>query len=236
MSPERSSPADDATAAWEAELLVSAVAHDLKAPLVTIQGFLMGLESAGRANDWERFAADAQRIQRACTRMRQMLDDLREFARQGQPLREMLPMSFGDVVSEALEQLAGARPADVSINVEPDLPEIQGDRIRLLRVVQNVLENALCSVCERKNPVINISAVTEGALVTVLIGDNGQGIDPEHIPRMFQPYRQLSGRGGACGLGLSIAQRIMRAHGGELTLESPGVGHGATVKLAFPRP
>ncbi|MDX1968826.1 MAG: HAMP domain-containing sensor histidine kinase [Planctomycetaceae bacterium] len=235
MNPGPDPRPTDSDDAWDAELLVNAVAHDLKAPLVTIQGFLAGLEGAARAQDWERFQSDSQRIQRACSRMRQLLDDLREFAHQGQSLRQTSRVSLAAVVADALEQLAGVQPEAVSVTVDQDLPEIQGDRLRLMRAVQNVLENAFRSVCGRQSPSVDVSAIRQGDRIGLLIRDNGQGISPEEIPRIFQPYRQLSGRTGASGLGLAIAQRIARAHGGDLTLDSPGIGQGATVTLTFPR-
>lgn len=235
MNPGPDPQPTDIDDAWDAELLVSAVAHDLKAPLVTIQGFLAGLEGAARAQDWDRFHSDAQRIQRACTRMRQMLDELREFARQGQPLHQTSRVSLGVVVADALEQLTGVQAEAISIRVDEHLPEIRGDHLRLMRAVQNVLENAFRSVSGRESPKVDVSAISLGDRVGIQIRDNGQGISPEEIPRIFQPYRQLSGRTGASGLGLTIAQRIAQAHGGDLTLESPGVGQGATVTLTFPR-
>ncbi|OYW19325.1 MAG: hypothetical protein B7Z55_09075 [Planctomycetales bacterium 12-60-4] len=236
MSVDRSPPNADAVAALEAELLVSAAAHDLKAPLVTIQGFLSGLEAAARAGDWDRFASDSQRIQRACGRMRQVLDDLRDFTKQRQPLEHVAEVSLADVVDDALEQLAGVQPQRIEIVIASDLPRVGGDRVRLMRVVQNVLENAFRSVSEQDYPRVEISALADDRQITLTIRDNGGGVDPSSIPRMFQPYRQLGGKPGDCGLGLSTAQRIMRAHGGELTLESAGIGTGATVRLVFPAP
>ena len=218
------------------DLLIAAVTHDLKAPLVTIQGFLAGLERAARQGAWDQFQQDTARIDRACARMRSMLEELQEFAREGLPLRKLEPVSLGDVVQDALEQLAGVRGERTCVELPAAFPEVLGNRLRLMRAVQNLLENAFRAVVESSEPCVIVSTmldVTAGT-VALTIRDNGCGLSSENLATRFQPYRQLGGRTGAQGLGLSISQRIIEAHGGQLTLDSLGPGEGATARVVLP--
>lgn len=220
----------------DAERLVSAVAHDLKAPLVTIQGFLSCLESSARRGAWDEFQADVRRIHNTCDRMRRILDDLRELSRQTEPLRQAATVELTHLLSEARALVAGLCPAQLTFDVPPALPKVTGDALRLTRAFQNVLENAYRALAQQAKPRLVLTCETTRETVTLSLTDNGAGLDPQAIPRVFEPFRQLGASTGESGLGLSIAQRIFQAHGGTLTLSSPGVGQGATVQMTLPLP
>ena len=219
----------------DAERLLSAAAHDLKAPLLTIQAYASGLESAARQQDWDGFRADTQRIQALCQSLGHLLDDVRELARQGEPLRKTTVVALDGVVHDALERLAGVRPANLELIAAVPLPRVRGAPERLVRVFQNILENAFRAVREVPHPRIEISSEVSATELIVTIRDNGRGMQPEEIPRIFQPYRQLGGSAGTCGLGMPIAQRIVQVHGGDLTLESQGEGTGVTARIRLPQ-
>lgn len=218
----------------DAERLVSAVAHDLKAPLVTIQGFLSRLEASARSAAWDQFQADIRRIHKTCDRMRRILDDLRELARQTEPLRQPVAVDLAEVLAEARALVAGQCPPQLQFDIPPVLPTVTGDVLRLTRAFQNVLENAYRAMAQQAQPHISVTWEATPQGHTLTLTDNGVGLDPQDIPRVFEPFRQLGASTGESGLGLSIAQRIFQAHGGTLTLSSPGVGRGATVQMTLP--
>lgn len=231
--PLDASPVDQ-TAALEAERLLAAAIHDLRAPLAVIQAFAGGLETAARRGEWERFTGDVARIDRSCQHMQRLLQDLGEYLRLGEVRYPSEPCNLGEVWESAWSFVSGEETrSKLMVEVPATWPTVLGHRTSLVRLFQNLLENALRHVDGVPDPYIIVTWETREAQVLVAITDNGSGIDPEKIPALFQPYHQLSGRAGSMGLGLAIAQRIARGHDGDLTLSSRGVGHGAiaTVRL-----
>src|SRR5688572_14612516 len=137
MSPHR--PADAAPTGQDwlaASRLLAMIGHDLKAPLVTVQGFVDGLEAAAQAGKWPQFTADVGRITRACEHMRLMLDELLELARDGHRPLTIEHVPLGDAVQAALDAVAGAiQSRNATVHVAPHLPTVRGDRLRLIRVL-----------------------------------------------------------------------------------------------------
>ena len=233
--PEPVAPTTDSfAAALEAERLVAATVHDLRSPLLIIQGFVASLECTARKGDWSRFADDVARIERTCGHMQRILFDLAELTRQGSLKLDRDPVSLGEVWQSACEQVPLAdNLASLKIQTPEDWPCVPGHRTSLVRLFQNLLDNALRHLQQTPQPRIDVAVRRDPSQVVVTIADNGDGIDPELIPALFQPYRQLSGRAGSVGLGLAIARRIAQVHGGDVTLTSPGAGQGTTATVTL---
>lgn len=117
----------------------------------------------------------------------------------------------------------------VEVEVVQAPPPVLGDRNQLKQVFFNLLKNAM-EAMERGGR-LRLEARVDDAWVQIAVADNGVGIAQADLPRVFQPY--FSTKRGGHGLGMMIAQRIMRAHGGQISLEST-VGRGTTVTLQFP--
>jgi signal transduction histidine kinase len=233
-----SRPADAAPAGqdWLASSrLLAMIGHDLKAPLVTVQGFLDGLQAAARAGNWSQFNADVGRITRACEHMRLMLDELLELARDGNHPLTIEDVPLGEVVQAALDAVAGTiQSQHVTVQVAPHLPTVRGDRLRLTRVLQNLVDNALKSQRETPTPSIEIAAHREGPFVRVTVRDHGRGLDPTDLARIFELYRRLDPSMPGYGLGLWIVKQIVEAQGGQVGMESAGPGCGATAWFTVP--
>jgi signal transduction histidine kinase len=117
----------------------------------------------------------------------------------------------------------------VEVEVVQPPPPVLGDRNQLKQVFFNLLKNAM-EAMERGGR-LRIEARVDDAWVQLAFADNGVGIAQADLPRVFQPY--FSTKRGGHGLGMMIVQRILRAHGGQISLEST-VGQGTTVTLQFP--
>jgi PAS domain S-box-containing protein len=128
----------------ELERFTYTVSHDLKSPLITIQGFLGYLDQDIRNGDTDRALSDIRRISAAARRMEHLLKDLLELSRIGRVSAELQTVPFNVIVQEALELIAG-RIAErrARITVAPDMPPVHGDRRRLAEVVQNLVDNAI---------------------------------------------------------------------------------------------
>jgi two-component system sensor histidine kinase BaeS len=132
-----------------------------------------------------------------------------------------------------------AEQAHIALTVDADenLPELNVDPERLVQVLENLVGNALRHTDQGGE--IVLSARAERADILLAVQDSGRGIAPEALPHVFDRfYRGEAGRaaeGGESGLGLAIAKSIVEAHGGSITVRSPGVGQGATFTVRLPK-
>ena len=105
---------------------------------------------------------------------------------------------------------------------------VRADRRRLLEVLQNLLENAAKFTGAQTQPKIEVGWRQDGAERVFYVRDNGQGIEPRFLERVFGLFEKLDPGGDGTGVGLALVRRIIEAHGGRAWAESEGLGHGAT--------
>jgi len=221
----------------ELERFTYTVSHDLKSPLVTIQGFLGLLRRDVEAGDAERAAHDAGRIESAAGRMGTLLDELLELSRIGRVVHPEEPVPLDELVHETVQLLAGpivARAAEVLV-VDRRMPVVFGDRVRILEVFQNLIENALKFMGEQPEPRIEIGAEARGDQVLCTVRDNGVGIEAEYLEKVFGLFERLTPEVEGTGVGLAIVRRIVELHGGRIWVESEGAGRGAAFRFTLPR-
>ncbi|MEZ0228438.1 MAG: ATP-binding protein, partial [Planctomycetota bacterium] len=227
-----------ASANAELDAFAYAASHDLRAPLRGIESMARFLwEDVGAQLDPE--ARDKlDRIRRAARRLHQLIDSLFEVARAGRELGEVREVSLGDCLEDAVDALQGGiRDSKAEVEVKSDLPSVWGDRTRLSQVLQNLLGNAIkYSSGAGRTPHIEVGARVEesGDVVALWIRDNGIGIPEDQHQRIFQLFRRLhrDEEYEGTGVGLSIVQRVVHAHGGDVSVSSvPGEGSIFTIRL-----
>ncbi len=212
----------------ELERFTYTVSHDLKSPLVTITGFLGYLEKDAEAGNMERVRTDVARIAGAAGKMGELLDELLELSRIGRVVHPPEQVTAGDLAQEAMKMAAGQIAAgDVAVTIAPDLPILYGDRVRLLEVMQNLIENAVKFMGDEVSPRIEVG-VRPGAPPVITVRDNGVGIEPEYHDRIFSLFERLDHHVAGTGVGLTLVKRIVEIHGGRVWVESAGLGQGST--------
>ncbi len=227
----------------ELEQFTYSVSHDLKSPLITILGsaeYLADTELLGEQThaDSARAKEDLHRIQHAAETMDRMLDELLELARLGAVESKSELVCLHDLALDTTRLLAGriaSRQAEVTI--ADDMPKVLGDRQRLQRVFQNLLDNGVKFTDEHETPKIDIGArLVDGSQRKVLcwVSDQGSGISEDLVDKVFDLFRQVDRKKEGTGVGLAIVQRIVEGHGGRVWVESEGLGHGSTFYFTLP--
>lgn len=215
----------------ELERFTYTVSHDLKGPLITIRGFLGFLTKDALAGNTERLAADIKRIGDAADKMQRLLNELLELSRVGRLMNPPVEVAFEAVVRDALELLQGQLAARaVQVDIVTPLPVVYGDRVRLVEVMQNLIDNAVKFARNQPKPRIEIgarAAEPDGQPV-FFVRDNGLGIDPQYHERVFGLFNKLDAQSEGTGVGLALVKRIVEVHGGRIWVESAGEGCGST--------
>lgn len=219
----------------ELEQFTYTVSHDLKAPLITIKGFMGFLEQDALAGNQDRVHKDVMRINDAVDKMHRLLMELLELSRIGRMVNVSTPISFESLVNEALELVHGRlKMRGVKVVVANDLPVVHGDRQRLLEVLQNLLDNAAKFMGDQAAPLIEVGLKHyEDHLPVFFVRDNGIGIPPEHHERIFGLFNKLDPSAEGTGVGLALVKRIVEFHGGRIWVES-GLQAGTTFYFTLP--
>ena len=217
----------------ELERFTYTVSHDLKAPLVTIKGFLGFLRQDAAAGQSERLEHDINLINDAAEKMSVLLEDLLQLSRVGRQVNLPEAVPLDELVSEAVDRVAGQigeRRAEVK--VLPDPPVLVGDRARLVELFQNLIENAVKYMGDQAAPRIEIGSRPGGPASTArdvcFVRDNGIGIEPRYHGKIFEIFQRLDAGTEGAGVGLALVKRIVEIHGGSIWVESQGAGHGST--------
>ncbi len=209
--------------------------HDLREPLRTISSYLQllarryaaCLDEEGRT--FLDFAVDGAQ------RMDALIQDLLQYSRvenQGEPFQIV---SADQALDEALDNLALVREETGATVTREALPWVHADRYHLIRLFQNLIDNALKFRRPGVSPRVHVRGVAEGPVITVSVTDNGIGIDPALAGRIFTIFQRLHGRGDypGTGIGLAVCKRIVERSGGRIWVESTP-GEGATFHFTLP--
>ncbi len=213
----------------ELERFTYVASHDLRSPLITIQGFLGVVERKLASGGAGQISEPLKRVDVAAGKMWRLLDELLELQRIGREAGEARGIPTRELVGEVVENLAGAiGECNVAIEISPDLPVVRADRTRLLEVWQNLIENAVKYMGGQDNPRIEVGCRKDDGHAVLYVRDNGRGIEPADQARIFKLFHRLDQDTEGTGVGLALAKRIVEQHGGRIWVESEGRGRGAT--------
>ena len=219
------------------QMFADSVAHDLRAPLRSIESFAKLLEdrAAPRLDAAERM--HLSRIRTAATRMGSLLSALGELSRAASASMQSQPVDISLLAEWVAAELQDAEPARaVAVTVQPGL-EAVGDERLLKQLLHELVRNAWTFTRDRRDAHIDVGGELLGDRLHVHVRDSGCGFDTHYSHKLFQPFQRLHSvaEGSGNGLGLAIAQRIARRHGGTVVATSV-VDAGSTFTVDLPAP
>lgn len=221
---------------------VANASHELRTPLSSIKGFIETLEEDEAGDDPNTRARFLSVMMREATRMQKLIDDLISLSRiEAEKFR--LPdteVNLPDLVQEVQQvfrQSYGERGQDVQVDISEGLPRVNGDRAQLSQVLHNLVSNSAKYGRPGTPITVRVEPSRNRALVRLSVSDEGEGIAPEHLPRLTERfYRVDLGRSraiGGTGLGLSIVKHVVERHRGRLEIDSTQ-GKGTTITVLLP--
>jgi len=220
---------------------VANASHELRTPLATIIGYAETLADEGDAKDdmTARFGAT---IETEARRMLRIIEDLMSLSRI-EADRYQVPgdkVDLGEIANLAVEQaapLAERRGCRIDAAIETGMPPIAGDFGQLLQLADNLVANAIRYGCNDQSSTISVAARRDGSRLVFSVSDQGDGISPEHLPRLTERFYRVdsarSRESGGTGLGLAIVKHIVERHRGRLDIRSEP-GAGTQVIVSFP--
>jgi PAS domain S-box-containing protein len=209
--------------------------HDLQEPLRMVSSYVDLLEQEygddldGEAEEYMAFASEGAR------RMKEMINSLLEYSRVHSEAGDLAPVDANAVFADTeqdLELLIAEHGATVEVE---DLPKVEADRDQLGQLFQNLVKNAIEHADEGANPRVEVTATERDGVVEFAVADNGPGIPEGREEDIFEIFTRGTSTSDAdsTGIGLAVAKRIVRRHGGEIWAESDGEA-GATFRFTIP--
>jgi signal transduction histidine kinase/DNA-binding response OmpR family regulator len=215
------------------------LAHELRNPLAPIRNAVQVLQaenSTARQQQWSK-----EVIARQVDQMVRMVDDLLDVSRitRGKIALRTSPVDVASVVADAVETsrpLIDSRHHELIVSIPPEPLPAEGDATRLAQVVANLLNNAAKYTDEGGR--IWLSVERDAEEIVVRVRDTGQGVPPEMLSRIFEPFtqvdRSIDRSQGGLGIGLTLARRLIELHGGRISAHSSGPGSGSEFIVRLP--
>jgi light-regulated signal transduction histidine kinase (bacteriophytochrome) len=218
----------------ELEQFAYVASHDLQEPLRMVSSFTQLIERRYKdkldkdANDFINFAVDG------ANRMQRLINDLLDYSRVTTRGKMFVRLDVASIVGQVFANLQQRIEESHAIITQDDLPVIEADESQMLRLFQNLIDNAL-KFRKDAPPCVHISAHKEEGFHVFTVSDNGIGIDLQYADRIFLVFQRLntSREYPGTGIGLAICKRIVERHGGKIWIESE-VGKGSKFVFTIP--
>ena len=210
---------------------VAGVAHELNNPLTTVMGFS---EMLHKNSTEERQKHQLDMVHKSARRCQKIVQNLLGFARQRQPERKAVDVNkLLQASAEFLDYQMRTSNVELIFTLAPNLPTTLADPHQLQQVFINILNNARQAIeAHQPSGIIRIRTALDDGVLRVVLHDNGPGIAPENITKIFNPFFTTKEVGKGTGLGLSLCYGIIRAHGGLIEIQSePGDGAQFIIEL-----
>jgi PAS domain S-box-containing protein len=220
---------------------LATLSHELRNPLNIIVGYSEVLARSSEAKQSELICHAAETIQRNAGVQSQLINDLLDLSRlqTGKLALEPRPLSLAAVIGDAVESIreqAAGKEIMLSVDLPPQQIVVSADQVRVQQIVWNLVTNAVKFT--PKGGRISVTLEEDGGEAALTVEDNGQGIDQEFLPHVFEMFRQADAsatrKHGGMGIGLALVRQLADLHGGRVEAHSEGVGRGARFVVRLP--
>ena len=210
--------------------LAGSIAHEIKNPLISIQGFAKRI---AKTNDLKRIERYAQLIDKEAGRLTRVLTKLLDFSRMDEPRSEECDLN--DIIEDTVlfmeHHLTRFRNVNVEVIKNKDPLLVNIDRIHIQQALVNLINNAAQAMPE--GGPIRIASGARDDKGFISVADEGTGIDEEVTGKIFEPFFTTKPRGEGTGLGLSLSKRLLEVNGGSIKVET-APGKGSTFSMILP--
>lgn len=221
---------------------ISAVTHELRTPLVSIKGYVDYVLAEDQKAPLEAITPSIEVVKRNTDRLLELTDDLLDVQRMesGKLELKLQGVNFRDLVKECVEEIqpmVKQKKQRLRLQIAEGPLTIEGDHLRLVQVLMNLLNNATKFAPEGGDILVRVEINKETGNLQVSVEDTGIGISKIDLTRVFEPFAVIEKPTyyKGTGLGLSLTKRLVEAHGGTISAFSPGKGQGTTFTIALPR-
>jgi len=219
----------------EIQRFTYAVSHDLKSPLNNIRGIAELIPLELDSEDTTGVEKCLELIDTSCDIMSNLIADVTEIAKLGKIENKNELLNTDDIMSLIGDLSKGKRDAgSVQLHIASDLPNIYGDKNRIIQVFGNLVDNAIKYMGDEKQPKVMIEALETDCRIIIKVTDNGSGMDEESLKKLFSPFKRFHSDVKGTGLGLYMTKQIVESHGGQISAESPGKDLGTSFSVTFP--
>lgn len=209
--------------------------HDLRNPVTAVRGFLSFLldGTAGPINNEQRGMLHS--IDRASMRILHIINNILDISKveAGKMKLELSPIKLKEIAANVISMMEvlgeGKR---LRFGLEGDDGNLNADSVLMERLITNLVSNAIKFCME--DGIVNIKIKEEPKYVVMEVSDDGEGIPPEYIGKIFEKYEQAGRKGKGTGLGLNLCNFVAQAHHGTITVKSEQ-GHGSTFTVTIPK-
>ena len=218
------------------DVFLATLSHELRTPLTPVVGWIKLLRSGNLDEKSVAQALDA--IERNAWLQSKLIDDLLDTSRiaTGKLHFEPKPTDLNTITKAAIDTVlesAAARNIELSVTLSPSMLVVMGEPVRLQQIAWNLISNAIKFT--EPGGKVTVTTQNEGPHARLVVTDTGIGIDPDFLPHVFDRFKQADGstsrRHGGLGLGLAIADALVKMHGGKIEAHSEGVGRGSSFTL-----
>jgi len=220
----------------ELEQFTAIVSHDLKEPLRTVRSFLQLMDQHLDQQKFDLIKPSIGKGILAAQRMHDLIDNLLHYSQISKIGLQRQKLKVEDLIGEAIQNLNDAvEQSGAQIRVNSDVPFIYGDRVQLVQLFQNLLANAL-KFTNGSKPEVEVRSWMENGSVRFVVEDNGIGISPDHLEKIFEIFRRLhfANQYAGNGVGLAVCKKVVERHRGKIWAESVP-GSGASFHIVLPK-
>lgn len=220
----------------ELEQFTAIVSHDLKEPVRTVRSFLHLMDLHIGQQKYDLLKPSIGKGILAAQRMQDLIDNLLSYSQIGKQELQKQRLDVHELVGEAIQNLGSAvQQTGAQITVDSDIDHVMGDHVQLVQLFQNLLANAL-KFTDGSTPEVQIRCRNEAGQAHFVVEDNGIGISPLHLEKIFEIFRRLhfSDQYPGTGVGLAVCKKVVELHRGRIWAESEP-GKGASFHIVLPQ-